>query len=765
MRTSKSKVFQAIFGVLLILAVTLLLAPSFADMGTVTLAQPGPMESISILYAGKDQNGNNTWKWFNHFNNNRQEDISTIDAYLVEHYGASYTNFFGSADDVGGNVTDPKPGGATMRDILFRCRNHLFKNVNIFMLSTYCTSETEKESWYTGYDVNGSDGSRVNICRANSLADAPILFVHQDRQDVGMRIDGQNIRLVDDGTVNQSNVPLVQVSGENSLFILSGSTIDGVNKKAIGVQTVDNGNFETANGARLTKCRIAIDQEDGKYRITAGGYSMTDNVIDVFLHKGQSVGKWCDELVADLKITLETEGDRWTKHNVILESGYKRVNGIDQATPVFRQDLSKIKLVNQQGAVAEGLELVYSQGPVSSSSPWPKIILGWDKVYNPRTGEWYNTIYGGYHASGDEAFRPGDTLLVYKDTQEKEPLIFKEEVYLAPAEGVSVTSAYDGAASFFVIEPNAEVHFASLGTGTLTLKAGLSSEPAVHIKGTLHMGSGIVLDTKGDKAVQISEGSVLSLTGGTIRGGMVCQEGTMYVSGAPHFENGSKIRLDDPDFVVTKAGDIQEKLPILLGDGQNDIFEGRDLLVTGGDAGSISGQSPGNATVTEEDTGHVEVTLSGGLTLGKLSVGYTLADQETGKPVIELQKGTAQLTIVKQGSKDPAQVFLFQIKGENGIELKVAVQGNGSVTVQGVPLGSYTVTEKTDWSWRYSPDQAEKTMLVASEPSENKVVFQNTLQEESWLTGSTGIVKNVAEPDSLPAQRTGGPEKASGGER
>ena len=29
--------------------------------------------------------------------------------------------------------------------------------------------------------------------------------------------------------------------------------------------------------------------------------------------------------------------------------------------------------------------------------------------------------------------------------------------------------------------------------------------------------------------------------------------------------------------------------------------------------------------------------------------------------------------------------------------------GNGKTTVTDLPVGSYTVTEKTDWSWRYTP--------------------------------------------------------------
>ncbi|MBQ4627781.1 MAG: hypothetical protein IJB44_01750, partial [Clostridia bacterium] len=70
------------------------------------------------------------------------------------------------------------------------------------------------------------------------------------------------------------------------------------------------------------------------------------------------------------------------------------------------------------------------------------------------------------------------------------------------------------------------------------------------------------------------------------------------------------------------------------------------------------------------------------------------------------------LTIVKAGnysdfsSIDPNQTFVFSVivEGADGkpLNIDVTIHGNSSVTIDGLTVGNqYTITEKTDWSWRY----------------------------------------------------------------
>ena len=97
---------------------------------------------------------------------------------------------------------------------------------------------------------------------------------------------------------------------------------------------------------------------------------------------------------------------------------------------------------------------------------------------------------------------------------------------------------------------------------------------------------------------------------------------------------------------------------------------------------------------------------------------------------------TCALTIRKSGWEeiDENQSFLFEVTGPQGsdtpLELTVSVVGNGSVTIQELPAGTYTVRELTDWSWRYCPEQPSYTIELTADYVLNVV---NTRKEVKWL--------------------------------
>lgn len=95
----------------------------------------------------------------------------------------------------------------------------------------------------------------------------------------------------------------------------------------------------------------------------------------------------------------------------------------------------------------------------------------------------------------------------------------------------------------------------------------------------------------------------------------------------------------------------------------------------------------------------------------------------------------ADLTITKTGWEaiDENQSFIFKVVGDN-FEKKVVIKGNGSVTIKGLKIGTYTITEVTDWSWRYTPDEIAKTITL--QPAQtNEVTFANTRAKDKWLGG------------------------------
>lgn len=102
------------------------------------------------------------------------------------------------------------------------------------------------------------------------------------------------------------------------------------------------------------------------------------------------------------------------------------------------------------------------------------------------------------------------------------------------------------------------------------------------------------------------------------------------------------------------------------------------------------------------------------------------------------------LKINKQGivpidhNDERQQTTIFEVNGvaDSGetISLTVTVVGNSSVTISPLPVGNYTVTENTDWSWRYIPDsQVLSTSVEGNKTSE--LTFKNRRVKGQWLSG------------------------------
>ena len=99
------------------------------------------------------------------------------------------------------------------------------------------------------------------------------------------------------------------------------------------------------------------------------------------------------------------------------------------------------------------------------------------------------------------------------------------------------------------------------------------------------------------------------------------------------------------------------------------------------------------------------------------------------------------LTTRSTAAIDANQAFLFRIRGKAGtdtgeIDLTVTVVGNGSTTVTGLPTGDYTVTELTDWSWRYENDTAQREITLEYNNRANELIYDNSRQHDKWLDGN-----------------------------
>lgn len=101
----------------------------------------------------------------------------------------------------------------------------------------------------------------------------------------------------------------------------------------------------------------------------------------------------------------------------------------------------------------------------------------------------------------------------------------------------------------------------------------------------------------------------------------------------------------------------------------------------------------------------------------------------------------SQMTIKKEGTGiSDTDTFLFRVKGKKGgtanIDLIVTITGKESVTITNLPIGTYTVTELTDWSWRYEGvGEVSREEDVSEITADNVVIFNNTKETTSWLGG------------------------------
>ncbi|MDY4191217.1 MAG: VWA domain-containing protein [Oscillospiraceae bacterium] len=113
---------------------------------------------------------------------------------------------------------------------------------------------------------------------------------------------------------------------------------------------------------------------------------------------------------------------------------------------------------------------------------------------------------------------------------------------------------------------------------------------------------------------------------------------------------------------------------------------------------------------------------------------------------------TGTLTITKTIGKnypvvfdevDAQQSFVFEVKKDGTVISREVIvptynsatrRYEGSVTLVGLPAGTYTVEEDTDWAWRYTPEgDAVQTKVLSSANPNDTANFANTLTNNSWV--------------------------------
>jgi len=110
---------------------------------------------------------------------------------------------------------------------------------------------------------------------------------------------------------------------------------------------------------------------------------------------------------------------------------------------------------------------------------------------------------------------------------------------------------------------------------------------------------------------------------------------------------------------------------------------------------------------------------------------------------------TGSITIVKEAKAGTVigsrENFLILISDTLGNSWKLAVTTNSPVTLKGLSIGSYTVSEDSAWSWRYQatvnyPDGGSSVTLQPEDSMHQTVTVVNEKINRRWLTDEKSVL-------------------------
>ena len=112
-----------------------------------------------------------------------------------------------------------------------------------------------------------------------------------------------------------------------------------------------------------------------------------------------------------------------------------------------------------------------------------------------------------------------------------------------------------------------------------------------------------------------------------------------------------------------------------------------------------------------------------------------------GAPAFLIHIQTCTLNITKQGGADD-ESYVFDVFKDDVKYSEVTVWGNGTETLVELPIGTYTISENTGWSWRYSANNGGSAALTAQNPT-GSIACTNTKNNNQWLNGFSEVVRNI----------------------
>lgn len=112
-----------------------------------------------------------------------------------------------------------------------------------------------------------------------------------------------------------------------------------------------------------------------------------------------------------------------------------------------------------------------------------------------------------------------------------------------------------------------------------------------------------------------------------------------------------------------------------------------------------------------------------------------------GAPAFLIHIQTCTLNITKQGGAAD-ESYVFDVFKDGVKYSEVTVWGNGTEILVELPIGTYTISENTGWSWRYSANNGGSAALTAQNPT-GSIACTNTKNNNQWLNGFSEVVRNI----------------------
>lgn len=106
---------------------------------------------------------------------------------------------------------------------------------------------------------------------------------------------------------------------------------------------------------------------------------------------------------------------------------------------------------------------------------------------------------------------------------------------------------------------------------------------------------------------------------------------------------------------------------------------------------------------------------------------------------------TIEKKVASDSNIDRNQTFVFRVQGE-GVDMQVVITGANKQVIKNLPVGKYTITEDTSWSWKYTPVDGATKELKSDRIHDGvaTVTFENKNNGTNWLTSLAEAINTWA---------------------